>query len=75
MQDLERAAERAAATIIDEHGWPWTLNDNGEVESAGEKARLMLMLAWAQGYGYGLQEAKQLTDEALDKIIADLEGA
>jgi hypothetical protein len=73
--DLERAAKRAAAAIIDERGWPWTLNEDGQLTGAGEKAVLMLMLAWAQGYGYGLQEASQLTDEALTKIIADLEGA
>ena len=59
----------AADAIIAEHGWPWTLNENGQLEHAGEKARHMLALAYAQG----LRDGGEATVRLYGPLMGELE--
>jgi hypothetical protein len=75
MDDLERKALAAADTMIVEHGWPWNLNPDGQLETATEKSRLMLASAFLKGYGYGVQVMGAEADAAMQRMIADIRNA
>lgn len=75
MDALIRKALAAADAIIAEHGWPWNLNPDGVLETATEKSRLMLAMAFAKGYGYGVLEMGEEAETAMRRIIADIEKA
>jgi hypothetical protein len=62
----------AADEIIAEHGLPWTLNENGQLENVDEKARHMLALAYAKGLRDGGEATTRLYSplmEQLDRML------
>lgn len=75
MDELERKALAAADGMIAEHGWPWNLNADGQLETATEKSRLMLASAFLKGYGYGVQTMGAEADAAMRQMIADIKNA
>jgi hypothetical protein len=75
MDELARKALATADAIIAEHGWPWNVNPDGEVQTATEKSRLMLALGFSKGYGHGVREMGTEADAAMRQLIADIKNA
>lgn len=70
MDALEAQALKAVGEAISTHGWPWTLNADGRIDTEADKARYMLALMYVMGYGAGVEESGQLIDSA----VAELQG-
>jgi hypothetical protein len=66
--NFEFAAKSAAIKIITEHGWPWELNEDGDIETVEQKAHAMLTLAFVMGHRDGYQEHIDLVDETLSRL-------
>lgn len=75
MDELQSKALAAADAIITEHGWPWNVNPDGEVETATEKSRLMLALGFSEGYAHGIQVMAAEADDALRRLAEDIRNA